>query len=381
MKLVKHLPRALVMLTVAVALLAGLGSGLARLGWQTDNVSQNWMMIHGPLMISGFLGTLICMERAVALASRYRWSILVPAVNALGGIALLVAPDALLGKLLLTGGSLGLVLLFGLMLRLHPSHDMVIMTAAALCWLAGNRLWLAGVPVYQVVHLWTAFLILTIVGERLELSRVRRLSTTSVRLLTLTIVVYLAGTAWTPFNLDAGLRLLGVGVVLMAGWLLRYDVARRTIRKNGLPRYIAACLLAGYMWLGFGGLMAIWQGAVFAGPDYSVVLHAFLLGFVFSMIFGHAPIILPALTGLQMKYTPLFYGHLILLHVTLAYRTYGNLAGSMTVRQHAGLLNVMVVLLFLVVTVVTVWRSHVAHVRGANRSLQPEATGRTQTSS
>jgi len=57
-------------LIVIMALLGGLGSGLARLGWPMDPMSQNWLLIHGPLMISGFLGTLICLERGVALASR-----------------------------------------------------------------------------------------------------------------------------------------------------------------------------------------------------------------------------------------------------------------------------------------------------------------------
>src|SRR5690606_31475389 len=199
-----------------------------------------------------------------------------------GAVTLLLLHDVRLARLLLTLGSLGLVSLFGLMLRLHPTRDIVIMALGAVCWLIGNSLWLAGQPVFQVVHLWTAFLILTIVGERLELSRVRRLTRTSEYLLTLTVAVYLAGVLLTIVNLDAGIRVLGVGAVLMAGWLLRYDIARRTILQSGLPRYIAACLLAGYIWLSFGGLIAIWKGAVYAGPDYAVILHAFLLGFVFS---------------------------------------------------------------------------------------------------
>ncbi len=355
------LPRVLMMLAVAVTLLGGMGAGLARLGWQLDSASQNWILVHGPLMICGFLGTLICLERAVALASRYHWSMVVPAVNALGGAALLLVQDAVLAKVLLTLGSLGLLVLFVLMLRLHPSRDVAIMALGAACWLVGNSLWLAGQPIYQVVHLWAAFLILTIVGERLELSRVRRLTRTSENLLALAVFVYLAGVLLTIVHLDVGIRVLGVGAVLMAGWLLRYDIARRTIRQSGLPRYIAACLLAGYVWLGFGGAVAIWKGAVFAGPDYSVILHAFLLGFVFSMIFGHAPIILPALTGLHLKYSPIFYGHLALLHLTLLYRTYGNLAGDFTARQRGGLLNVVAVLLFLVVTVYSVYRENVAH--------------------
>ena len=351
-------PRGLMLITVLLALLGGLGSGLARLGWQMDSHSQDWILIHGPLMISGFLGTLLCLERAVALESRYRWSILIPAVNALGAIALLLLPHATIAKFLLMLGSLGLVLLFGLMLRLHPSRDVWIMAAGALCWFMGNGLWLSGYPVYQVVHLWVAFLILTIVGERLELSRVRRLTATSERLLVITVAIYLAGVMLTIINLEVGVRLLGVGALVMSGWLLRYDIARRTIRQTGLPRYIASCLLAGYIWLGFGGVISILAGAVYAGTEYAVILHAFLLGFVFSMIFGHMPIILPALTGLQVNYKPLFYGHLILLHIALIYRMVGNLTGNFTARQQGGLLNAIAILLFLTVTIFVTFRSN-----------------------
>jgi len=357
-KLLLLLPQVLMILTVAVALLGGLGSGLARLGWQMDSMSQNWILIHGPLMISGFLGTLICLERAVALASRYRWSMIVPAINALGAVLLLVMRDALIAKLVLMLGSFGLLVLFGFMLRLHFSRDVLIMAFGTTCWLIGNILWASGQPVYQVVHLWAAFLILTIVGERLELSRVRRLTRTSENLLTLSVALYLLGVIWTIFELGTGVRILGVGAVLMAAWLLRYDIARRTIQQIRLPRYIAACLLTGYVWLGFGGMLAMWHGAIYAGPDYAAVLHAFLLGFVFSMIFGHAPIIIPALTGLELKYTPVFYGHLVLLHLTLIYRMYGNLFGIFEARQWGALLNVTAILLFLAITVITVLRSN-----------------------
>jgi hypothetical protein len=294
----------------------------------------------------------------VALASRYRWSIIIPAVNALGAAALLVAPEAPLAKWLLMAGSAGLVILFALMLRLHPTRDVVIMAIGAQCWLVGNVLWLFGQPVYHAVHPWTAFLILTIVGERLELSRVRRLTRTAERLLVLAVAVYAGGIALSVYQLDAGTRLFGIGAVLMAAWLLRYDIARRTIRQTGLPRYIAACLLAGYGWLMAGGLLAVWNGATYAGPDYSAVLHAFLLGLVFSMIFGHMPIIFPALTGLKVNYTPVFYVHLILLHTTLLHRQVASLTRDLEAQQAGGTLNVIAMLLFLAVTAVTVVRSN-----------------------
>ena len=358
-------------LTVVTALLGGMGAGLARLGWGMDSLSKGWMLVHGPLMICGFLGTLICLERGVALASRVRLSLVVPAVNAAGALTLLLWPDSIAAKALLTAGSAGLVFLFAYMYRLHPSRDVAIMAAGAVSWLVGNALWLAGQPIHMTVHWWAAFLILTIVGERLELSRVRRLTPMQQTLLVMTVSVYLAGIALTQVQLVFGVRVLGVGAILMAAWLLRYDVARRTVRQSGLPRYIAACLLLGYVWLGIGGAIAIWKGLLIAGPDYEMVLHAFLLGFVFSMIFGHMPIILPALTGLQVVYHPLFYVQLALLHLTLAYRIYGNLVLDQTARRWGGMLNVAAVLLFLLVTAVTVIRANTAKTQPSQASARP----------
>jgi hypothetical protein len=112
------------------------------------------------------------------------------------------------------------------------------------------------------------------------------------------------------------------------------------------------------VWLGVGGVIGMWFGALYAGPEYAALLHAFLLGFVFSMIFGHAPIILPAVTGLRLPYRPIYYGQVALLHITLAYRMVGNLGMGFTAQQWGGLLNVVAVLFFFVVTVFTIFQSN-----------------------
>lgn len=348
------LPRILMTMTLLLTLLGGMGAGLARLGWPMGGLSAGWALIHGPLMISGFLGTLIALERAVALSSRWRWSIGVPVINLLGTVCLLLFPNAFWPRGILTAASLGLVMLFIGMWRLHPTRDVGIMAAGAVAWLGGNMLWWTGQPIYVCVHAWTAFLILTIVGERLELSRVRRLSPMSVRLLTGAVGVYLLGVLFVPFWLDGGIRILGFGSILMAAWLLSYDLARRTIHQTGLPRYIAACLLLGYGWLAVGGWIGLVYGALYAGPIYAAMLHALLLGFVFSMIFGHAPIILPALTGLKLTYHPIFYGHLAALHLSLAYRLYGTVITDYRVQQWGGLFNVAAVVIFMFVMVLVV---------------------------
>src|SRR4051794_36608094 len=141
------LPRLLLMLVSIIALVAGLGAGLARMGWPMDALSQDLMLIHGPLMICGFLGTLICLERAVAMSDRFHWSLAVPVVNAGGALALLILGDSVIAKLLLVAGSVGLLVLFGCLLRMQPLRYMVVMTVGAACWLLGNALWLAGEPV------------------------------------------------------------------------------------------------------------------------------------------------------------------------------------------------------------------------------------------
>ena len=61
------------------------------------------------------------------------------------------------------------------------------------------------------------------------------------------------------------------------------------------------------------------------GPRYYRLLHTVFLGFLFSMIFGHAPIILPAITGVAVPYRQAFYAHLALLHISLAIRLGGDL--------------------------------------------------------
>jgi hypothetical protein len=190
-------------------------------------------------------------------------------------------------------------------------------------------------------------LILTIAGERLELSRLRRLSNTSRLLLFLAIAVFIFGLSRISIE-EPGSRVAGTGLIAIALWLLRWDIAWRTIRLAGLPRFMAVSLLSGYLWLLAAGVLWIVYAADFiAGPHYDAMLHAIFLGFVVVMIFAHAPVILPSVIDVSMPFQNSFYAHLILLHLSLLLRIGGDLAELAPARMWGGVLNGVAILVFL----------------------------------
>ncbi len=347
-------------LLAVLALLAGLWAGLLRLGWPLPTFSPRLVALHGPLMVSGFLGTLISLERAVALGQRgngRNFYYLFPLLSGLGAVTLFFAIPLTIPRALSTLGALGLVLIFVVIIRMQPTLDHVVMGIGALLWFIGNGIWLANFSIYRAVPFWAGFLILTVAGERLELTRVLILKQNTRTIFLLITAVYLLG-LFLSFPLpDIGLRLTGLALIALGIWLLRNDIARRTIRQHGITRFIAACLLPGYVWLIISGLLWLNYGSQFVvGPVRDAMLHTIFLGFVFSMIFGHMPIILPAISGIQVPYTPVFYAHLLLLHFSLVMRVGGDMMQLPLLRRWGGLLNEVAIVLFLLVTAVTVIR-------------------------
>lgn len=328
-----------------LALLAGGWAGLERIGWNIPALQPALATVHGPLMVAGVLGTVISLERAVALGRR--WAYAAPLLHGLGGLLLILGVPGWPGPLMLTFGALALVAIFVTLLRRQPTPFMLVMTLGAATLLIGNILWLGGWPPLPIVEWWMGFLVLTIAGERLELGRLRQLPERAEELFLLLIVLLLSGLMVVAFAADMGVRIVSLSFIGMAAWLLRYDIARRTIRKTGLTRYIAVCLLSGYVWLGMSGVIGVVVGAVAAGPLYDAMLHTVFVGFVLAMIFGHAPVIIPAVLGAQVRFAPVFYGHLALLHASLLLRVVGDLAGLGMVRRWGGLLNAVTILFFL----------------------------------
>ncbi len=291
-----------------VALAFGIAGGLVRLGASIP-APPGAIALHGALMVSGFLGTVIGLERAVALDRL--WAYAAPLASGLGGLCL-VFGFAAPGFALLALAAALLVAASLAVLARQPSLEMATLLAGAVAWLAGNLSLYAGLP---AVPWWIAFFALTIGGERLELSRYLKRGALARD----AFIVLAAAMLAAPLLPQA----LGVVLVLFALWLFAFDLARVTVRQRGLPRYIAVCLLSGYAWLAFGGLLLA------AAVAYDAALHAIFVGFVFSMVFGHAPVILPAVLRVPLPYHAALYAPLALLHLSLVVRVFVSpLAGA-----------------------------------------------------
>jgi len=343
-----------------VCLLAGLWGGLLLLGLPVPTLLATTAADHGPLMAIGFLGTVISLERAVALGRR--WAYAAPALAGVGGLAVLVSLPPVVGRLLLCAASIVLIVVYVVVQRLQPALHLLVMAAGAVCWYVATLLWLTGWSLPRLVPWLAGFLVLTIIGERLELARVAMLTRSSVRQFLVGAFLFGAGlvlSATPALTGSAGVRLAGAGMIALALWGARHDVARRTVKIPGVTRFMAVCLLAGYVWLFVGG--AIWLVAGDLGAStttYDAALHTVFLGFVMSMIFGHAPVIVPAVLRVRLPFQPWFYVHVGLLHVSLLARVVlGDAAGIKVWSQIGGVGTEVAVLVFVCVSAVAVRRA------------------------
>jgi hypothetical protein len=162
---IRFLPLPVAILSLLAALWAGLLRQEHNIPWLHAGLANS----HGPLMVCGFLGTLICLERAVAL-NRW-WAYVAPIACGAGSLGLVFGKAPLASRFLIFIGSLALICNFIAIVRRQRTLFNVTMTIGAVAWTVGNLLWYLQWTIPSMVQWWVAFLVLTIAGERLELSR------------------------------------------------------------------------------------------------------------------------------------------------------------------------------------------------------------------
>ena len=308
---------------LAAALLAsGVIGGLLRAGvavpvpddsaWPGRAVSA-----HAFLMICAFMGTVIAIERAVAVKELLAFA--APAASALAGVLMLAGMPAA-AAWLAVGASLAFIAVNTIVVARQRAAHTALLLAGAAAWLIGNLLHALGNRPAMVVPWWFSFLVLTIAAERLEMTRLMRRRPGAGVALYACLGLVLAGSAAFAWSPVWGGRLYGLSLAGLAAWLVCFDVARRTVATDGLSRYMAVSLLLGYAWLAVSGLAWMATSAGIAARD--AALHALGLGFIFSMMLGHAPVILPALARVKLRFGRFFYIPLAVLHLSLAVRLF-----------------------------------------------------------
>lgn len=346
-------PRVALLAPAGIALLAGLDAALILLDLPAPVRVDRLPEVHGMLMVLGFVGTLIALERAVAL--RRRSGFVAPALLGLSALVLLSPAPLVVGRGLLAAGAAALVGLYLPLWRRQRDDAVLVQALGAVLALGAAVLWLGGTDVPVLAPWLVGFVVLTIAGERLELARIAMgpsAGTTLVLLASGLLAGIVAALLWPR----PGTALLGAAMLVLTGWLAAHDVARRTIHasgdKGGLPRYMAGCMLAGYCWLGVAGAVWMLGGPATEGVRYDAVLHAVFLGFTLSMIMAHAPVILPAVLRRPLPYHPALIAPAVLLHGSLALRLWvGDALGSHGAWVTGGVLNIVAVLSFVAIAV------------------------------
>jgi hypothetical protein len=360
--------QALVMTPAAICLMAGLDAALVLLDLPAPVRWDRLPEVHGALMVFGFVGTLIALERAVALGRR--WALVAPAGFGVGGLALLSPLDLHVGKALLVTGGVGLVVVYRWLWLRQPSEALLLQAGGAVAATGGTVLWLGGVDVPVLLPWTVAFVVLTIAGERLELARVVLLSAGRIGALVATGGLLLVAAPVALLWPDVGAPVAGIALMLLVGWLVGNDVARRMVRTCGPARFMAACLLAGYAWLAVAGGIWLLTGPAVDGPRYDAVVHAVFLGFTMSMIMAHAPVLLPAVLRRPLPYHSLLWAPAALLQASVRVRVGVGDARPLTVGWRlGGALGVVAVLLFIGVAARLV-------IARTGRPVSADSTGR-----
>lgn len=340
---------------IVMALLAGIGSGLSRLPIPMPDPTPTLVAWHGPLMVSAFFGTVISLERAIAIKTPFAYT--APLLNAIGTLILLTSHHVPAAQLFAVAAAIVLTTV-SLKVVVDMNADFTqLLALAAACWIGAGVTWWLTHDATRAVLLWFAFLVITITGERLELTRLLGTPRSAKRACYAIVILLVLAAVGEAFTVEPSGRIFSIGLVFLAIWLMRYDIARHNLRQRGITRYIAICLLSGYGWLGVAGGLGLLGAFSVTSPLRDSALHAIGLGFVMSMVFGHALIIFPVITRLKLSYHAVFYFPLALLHGSLLLRIVATSIDAAHFHPIGALGNALT---FLVFGIVMVWRVRAA---------------------
>lgn len=334
-------------LLAMVCLITGLWTGLSRIGW--DIYILPLTAHHGAIMVGGFLGSLISLEKIIPLKKKGLY--IIPFLSAISVLFFYInLPTLSIISLIISSAGLSLVFIY--YFYIERSAIYMLMLIGALSWLTGNVLLLTKFLYPLAFPWWVGFPLFIITAERLELMKFLPVNKLQKNIFISILLCFTIGLLFSfqgIGNIISGLSLMGISI-----WLMRYDLIGITIRKNGLPKFIAVALLAGYVALLLTGIFFITFSNQWLA--YDALVHSFFIGFVFSMIFAHGPVILPGVLGIFAKpFHKILYLWLILLHSSWLMRIFADLYVNQMLRKASSIVTVIAIIgYFLSLAILTI---------------------------
>jgi hypothetical protein len=290
-------------------LLLGIMAGLERGGLHHLNLGlhQSLATLHYVIFFSGFFGTLLSVESAVGQGKK--WLFLIPAT-------------ILIGTLLYITYGIWYIFVLGAAIFSIPSIMVFVQRKNYITFVIPCILFFLG-AIFNVMNFYYSsalaylyFITLYILAERLELAKIVGAGKGAFWNLVASELVILFAIVLSIYNLQLAIRLSGLTTLILAIWFWFNDLARKAIRTREPAKYSALAMLIGYIWLALGNTLFIVDASTFWGES----IHSVTLGFVFSMVFAHAPIIFPNVAKVKFNFSRTLYIPLFLLHFSVLLR-------------------------------------------------------------
>lgn len=322
-----------------VCLVAGLYGGLARMGVFKPFLQQP-VLHHGSLMVVGFLAALIALERYFGSGSRL--AAFSSLCFSLGGASLLMGVTVVNRVLWAAGSVFFASWAVHNLYRFRRHFSTIFFTASAAFIGAGVYFYIQNSPSTLYSYSYAAFLTTFIAGERMDMLKISNAPWSNYLLAVASIPLAAAGILAVEKMFLAAAFL---AVILTAA---RRDVALRFIRKTGFSRYLGLGLGTAYSWLGLAVVLWLLTNA------FDTLIHVIFLGFSGTMIFTHAPIILPAILRIPSFYTPHIYIPFAMLQASTVLRLAAGAMYNMGLWSISGWITAISVLTFAAVALTNV---------------------------
>jgi hypothetical protein len=217
----------------------------------------------------------------------------------------------------------------------HTHFSTIFFTASAAFIGVGIYFYIQNSPTTFYSYAYTAFLTTFIVGERMDMLKISNAPRTA----------YILAAASTPLAavaiLTAEKLLMATAFTIVLLTAARRDVALRFVRKKGFSRYLG--LATAYSWLGLAAVLWLYTNS------FDTLIHVIFLGFSATMIFTHAPIILPAILRIPHFYSPHLYIPFTMLQTSTVLRLSAGTAYNLALWSLSGWMTVISVMTFAVV--------------------------------